>query len=279
MWRNLIRSVSGAIMLGSVIVWSQEAPPVATFRGGGRLFFKRVEVGPSSVIRLSFNGMAWGDLIVIRSRGREMQIVGGVYRGPQVRNGAVAPKVSLASLVSQLHLHYAPLPEEAIRVSGTQVEFERPATASGVVFFDVSVPEGALVHLMVNGRSILNAQISEPLEFFEGQLGPGPRGVAETMWRAVAPDRREVVPLAIPGEYAVAFRRLTVRQRIQPEVAPGETVRAILAIDENGRVVRALAFVNGRRDARVEERLLQWEFEPFLVEGKAVRVITTLTIQ
>lgn len=56
-------------------------------------------------------------------------------------------------------------------------------------------------------------------------------------------------------------------------------VHAILVIDENGRVVRVLAFANGQRDVRTEQQLQQWEFEPFIVKGEAVRVVTTLTIR
>jgi hypothetical protein len=56
-------------------------------------------------------------------------------------------------------------------------------------------------------------------------------------------------------------------------------VRAILAIDENERVVRALAFANGQRGAHAEQQLQQREFEPFIVEGRAVRVVTALAIR
>ncbi len=66
---------------------------------------------------------------------------------------------------------------------------------------------------------------------------------------------------------------------MNPEVAPGEMVHAILVIDENGRVVRVFAFANGQRDVRTEQQLQQWEFEPFIVKGEAVRVVTTLTIR
>lgn len=92
------------------------------------------------------------------------------------------------------------------------MEFKRPATLSGIVFFDISVPERARVHLVVNGRSLLDAQVSE-LAFSKGQLGIRSKGVPETMWRAAFPETSEVVPLAAPGEYAVAFHRLTVRKR------------------------------------------------------------------
>jgi len=59
----------------------------------------------------------------------------------------------------------------------------------------------------------------------------------------------------------------------------GGAVRAILAIDENERVVRALAFANGQRDAHAEQQLQQREFEPFIVEGRAVLVVTALAIR
>ncbi len=89
----------------------------------------------------------------------------------------------------------------------------------------------------------------------------------------------EVTPLATPGEYSVVFHRLKALKRVEPEVRAGETLRVILAIDETGRVVRALAFTSeGQRDEQAEERLRQWEFEPFTVGGQPVRVITTLTL-
>jgi len=213
MWKDSLSRVLcialGTVMVSSPTIWSQEVPSVKRFRGGGRSFFKRVEVGASKVIRLSFEGVAEEDLIVIRSRGREMQIVGGVYHGPRIRRGALTPNAPLESLFP---LQYAPLPEEVVHVNGTQVEFKRPATLSGIVFFDISVPERARVHLVVNGRSLLDAQVSE-LAFSKGQLGIGSKGVPETMWRAAFPETSEVVPLAAPGEYAVAFHRLTVRKR------------------------------------------------------------------
>lgn len=120
MWKDSLSRVLcialGTVMVSSPTIWSQEVPSVKRFRGGGRLFFKRVEVGASKVIRLSFEGMAEEDLIVIRSRGREMQIVGGVYHGPRIRRGALTPNAPLESLFP---LQYAPLPEEVVHVNGT----------------------------------------------------------------------------------------------------------------------------------------------------------------
>jgi hypothetical protein len=44
--------------------------------------------------------------------------------------------------------------------------------------------------------------------------------------------------------------------------------------------VRALVFTdNGERDPQAEEQLRQWEFEPFFVNGQAVRVVTMLKIR
>jgi hypothetical protein len=178
-------------------------------------------------------------------------------------------------------LSYAPLPEDALEVHGAEIVFRRPLALRGVVFLDVSMPEGARVQWVVNGRAILDASVSEPLSFSGGRLGIGSRTVAETAVRAVFRDWMEdgVAPLS-EGEYVVSWRRLTVRRKVELGITAGEVRRVILGIDEAGRVVRALAFTDdGRRDAEVEARVRQWEFEPFLIDGRAVRIVTMLTLR
>jgi len=180
--------------------------------------------------------------------------------------------------VQSLPARYAPLPEKALRVNGADVVFQRPAALSGVIFLDISVPEGVRVYLEMNGRLVLDAEVSVPLAFSEGRVQSGPRRVAETVTRVAFPETPDVVPLVAPGEYAVAFHRLKVRHRVTPKVAVGKMAWAILLIDEGGRVVRALAFVDGQREVQLEEQLRQWAFEPFRINGEAVRVVTLLTL-
>jgi hypothetical protein len=174
------------------------------------------------------------------------------------------------------------LPEDLLHVHGADVIVRRPSSLQGVVFLDLSVPEGVRVHLVVNGRSIINTVVSAPLLFSEGQLGVGPRNVAGTAWRAAVriKETEEAVPLASPGEYAVPFHRLKVRRRVELGINAGQAKQAVLGIDETGRVVRALVFTDdGERDPQAEEQLRQWEFEPFFVNGQAVRVVTMLKIR
>jgi hypothetical protein len=276
MWRQGILIITlGAMGLGPFTVEGQEAPQ--TFRGSIRLLSKRVELGAHEMVRLRLEGMAHNDLVVLRSHGREMRIVGGVYLGTPLRGGRGEAHL-LPALVQSLPARYAPLPDETLQVTGAEVVFQRPAALSGVVFLDISVPEGVRVYLEMNGRLVLDAKVSIPLAFSEGRVQPGPRRAAETMMRVAFPETPDVVPLAAPGEYAVAFHRLKVRHRVMPKVAAGKTAWAILLINEEGRVVRALAFVDGQRQGQLEEQLRQWAFEPFWVNGEAVRVVTMLTL-
>jgi len=265
----------GAMGLGPFIVEGQEAPQ--TFHGSIRLLSKRVELGAHKMVRLRLEGMAHNDLVVLRSHGREMRIVGGVYLGTPLRGGRSEASL-LPALVQSLPARYAPLPEKALRVNGADVVFQRPAALSGVIFLDISVPEGVRVYLEMNGRLVLDAEVSVPLAFSEGRVQAGPRRVAETVTRVAFPETPDVVPLVAPGEYAVAFHRVKVRHRVTPKVAVGKMAWAILLIDEGGRVVRALAVVDGQREVQLEEQLRQWAFEPFRINGEAVRVVTLLTL-
>lgn len=276
-WRWAIGlGLAGSFFLTPLLAQAQEVP-VQTFRRSGELLSKRVEVKAAEAVRLVCEGMAEDDLVVIRSRGKDVWIVGGVYRGaPFRRETQGSQPFSLFPLLS-----YAPLPEDALEVHGAEIVFRRPLALRGVVFLDISVPEGARVQWMVNGRAILDASVSEPLSFSGGRLGIGSRTVAETAVRAVFRDwmEDEVIPLSEPGEYAVSWRRLVVRKKVELGITAREVRRVILGIDEAGRVVRTLVFTDdGRRDAEVEARVRQWEFEPFLIDGRAVRVVTMLTL-
>lgn len=272
----ILLGLAGGFLSALLLARAQEVP-VQTFRRSGELSSKRVEVKAAGAVRLVCEDMAEDDLIVVRSHGKDVQIVGGVYHGMPFRREAQSSRLS-----SLFPLSYAHLPEETLEVRGAEIVFRRPLALRGVVFLDVSVPEGARVQWMVNGRAILDASVSEPLSFSGGQLGIGSRTVAETAMRAVFRDwmEDEVIPLSEPGEYAVSWRRLVVRKKVELGIKAGEVRRVILGIDETGRVVRALAFTDdGRRDAEVEARVRQWEFEPFLIDGRAVRVVTMLTLR
>ncbi len=275
-WRWAIGlGLAGSFFLTPLLAQAQEVP-VQTFRRSGELLSKRVEVKAAEVVRLVCEGMAEDDLIVIRSRGKDVRIIGGIYHGVPFRREAQSSRLS-----SLFPLSYAPLPEETLEVHGAEIVFRRPLALRGVVFLDVSVPEGAQVQWVVNGHAVLDASVSEPLSFSGGRLGIGSRTVAETAVRAVFRDWMEdgVAPLS-EGEYVVPWRRLTVRRKVELGIKAGEVRRVILGIDEAGRVVRALAFTDdGRRDAEVEARVRQWEFEPFLIDGRAVRVVTMLTLR
>ncbi len=276
-WRWTIGlGLAGSFFLTPLLAQAQEVP-ARTFQRSGRLLSKRIEVKGAEAIRLLCERMAEDDLIVVRSQGKDVQIIGGVYHGVPFRRGARGSRLS-----SLFPLSYAPLPEETLEVRGAEIVFRRPIALRGVVFLDISVPEGVRVHWVVNGHAVLDASLREPLSFSDGRLGIGSRTVAETAMRAVFRDWMEdkVIPLSEPGEYAVPWCRLVVRKKVELGIKAGEVRRVILGIDETGRVVRTLAFTDdGRRDAEVEARMQQWEFEPFLVDGRPVRVVTMLTLR
>lgn len=257
---------------------------VVSLSGQVKLMSKQLKVDADGTMRLLCEGLAEDDLIVIRNQERkgqerEVRIIGGVFYGMPLKANQ---RLSLSSSpLFPLAGGYGPLPEDLLHVRGTDVIVRRPSSLQGVVFLDLSVPEGVRVHLVVNGRSIINTVVSAPLLFSEGQVGVGPRNVAGTAWRAAVriKETEEAVPLASPGEYAVPFHRLKVRRRVELGINAGQAKQAVLGIDETGRVVRALVFTdNGERDPQAEEQLRQWEFEPFFVNGQAVRVVTMLKI-
>lgn len=258
------------------LAWPQETSGARFMSRSSRLYFQRIPL-TSRTLLLRLDHLTDEDLIVLRSKGRDLVIVGGLYQGKPLPQGMQTQRTTLEEVVSA---DFAPLPEQSVEVEGAQVTVQRPSAVSGIVFLDITVPEGIWVNLTVNGRSIFSAPVTLPLSLSQGKLGLGTNGVAQTMSRVQFPPMSDVIPHSTPGEYVVAFHRLKIRKRITPSVAPGENLRVFLMIDETGRVIRTFAFgADGRRNTPAEAQIQEWEFEPFTLNGRPVRVYTVFTIR
>ncbi len=283
--RRIFQGVMGAFALALMGSFHLASAQKVTFGSSARLLSRSFKIDAGGAIRVLCEGLAEDDLIVLRShkeksQEREVRIVGGVFHGVPLKTDQALPLSSFPLFPPAGS--YGPLPEGLLDVRGADVILRRPASLQGIVFLDLSVPEGVRVHLVVNGRSVINTAVNAPLSFSEGHLEVGPRNIAETALRAAIriKEMEEVVPLASPGEYAVPFHRLRVRRRVELGITAGEARQAVLGIDETGRVLRAVVFTDkGERDPQAEEQLRQWEFEPFFVNGQAVRVVTMLKIK
>ena len=209
------------------------------------------------------------DVLVIRGQGEVLSIWAGYASG------------RLGDLLQRGVLDVHPLPSSCVRVEGTTVSVRRPEEIEGIVFVDLQVPRDTRVHLVRDGQTLLRARVSEPIALREGALAPGSRNPAETVLRAVfggnAPD--VLRPPSPDQPYTVSFHRLTIRKRMPVSVPRGERLVVLFVINADGTVAQVVPLEPETIAPEVERALQQWEFEPFVYEGRAVSVKTLALIR
>jgi hypothetical protein len=266
--KNFLYIVAGALALSladtSVLTLSQ------TISASFQILRKEVRFDRTEVparINLRLDGITPSDLITLRSKGNDLKIAAGSYQGKRSFDPRVMPNIR-------------PLPEDSLSIDGASVVFRRPTNIPSVVFLDIQVPDNAHVHLVINGRTVVDSRLNTPISLRNDMIGLGSKGVSGTLVQAMLPDDPEVIPPVSPDQpYGVAFSRLKVRKMVSPDLKPGEVVKVVLAIDTDGRVVSVAPLIPKEIDPELKQTLQQWEFEPFIVKGQAVRVITTVDLK
>lgn len=175
-----------------------------------------------------------------------------------------------------------PPPDSSLEVTSDAITFARPFSAN-IVFLDVQVPNHARVRVIVDGKTVLRASLTQPLAFRNQEWGEGALGIPGTVMRAAMPElltnSAPVEPLydRSTGSYVVPFSRLQLTRRHPVKGERGQTALVILQIDETGRVVGVRPLTDSA-PADLERTVSSWQFEPYVVNGVAVRVTTTLRI-
>jgi hypothetical protein len=259
--------------IGVLSVWASQEGREEIFRFSGfyPLLNKRVAFDARtrpSEITVRVEGLRPRDLFIVRSQGEELSIVAGYSSG------------RLGDLFHRgFDVH--PVPESCVRVEGTTVSVRRPQGIEGIVSFDVHVPKEVRVHLIQDGYVRLRARLREPLALREGAVELGTRNRAETVLRAVFGGHLSDVlrPTSPDQPYIVSFQRLTIRKRVPVNISWGEKLYVLLIIEADGRVSHIVPLEPEAIPLEVEHALRQWEFEPFLFDGQAVRVKTLARIR
>jgi hypothetical protein len=173
------------------------------------------------------------------------------------------------------------LPESSLEVTTDAIAFTRPQMA-GVVVLDVALPSGTQTSAIFDGEVILNASLQEPISIKGHEVRQGAKDTATAVLQSVLPPamRGQSVPttatkLPYSGRYFVPFSLLQVRKRVAVE--PGSLrIRAGVDIDKEGKVIKVTPY--NEDSAFLEKALMQWEFAPYIVDGRPVAVMTVISL-
>ncbi|MBD0327174.1 MAG: hypothetical protein ICV68_12130, partial [Pyrinomonadaceae bacterium] len=169
------------------------------------------------------------------------------------------------------------LPESAFEVAADKVTFTRPQEVGGTVVLDIQLPAGVHVQAVADGSVILNRALQEPLSIQGQQVRPGEANFASAVLRAGMPAGLRGAPfdkgdrwLPASGLLFVHFSKLQVIKSV-PVNTDSPLNRAALEINEQGKVVKVTPLAKNS-DAELESALRQWEFAPYLVDGRPTPV-------
>lgn len=256
-------------------------PPQHTSTPTGKLLQKSVDsVGTQAVnsarpdITVRLYGLQTGDLINIRPKAARIAasagtVVKAIRSYEKIPFDAVSPG--------------APPPETALEVTSDTVTFSRPTLFDGVVFLDIEVPLRARVQVWRDDELVLRASLTQPLSFRDREWQEGALGISGTAMRAAIPL---INKLNIPdqfaydqsrGSYVVPFQKLEVLKKKPLNDQQGQSVVVVLQIDETGQVV-GVTPLTGTPPVDLERTLRKWRFVPFMIQGRAVPVTTTLKL-
>jgi hypothetical protein len=261
---------SVGVLLGWASQGGGERQELLRFSGFYPVLNKRVtfdaRTRPSEIV-VRVEGLRREDVVVVRSQGDAVSVWAGSVSG------------RVADLFHK-GLDIAPLPSSCVRVEGATVSVRRPAEIERVVFFEVHVPTGIRVHLVREGQTLLRARLSEPIALRQDAIEPGTRNPAETFLRALfGQDMPDVLRPPFPDQpYVVSFRRLAIRKKVPVNLPPGERLFVSLVINADGTVAEVTPLAPEGLAPEVERAVRQWEFEPFVFDGQAVRVRTIARI-
>lgn len=175
------------------------------------------------------------------------------------------------------------LPESSLRVKSMRVIFSRPESIDGNAFLDVQIPNQAQVELVIDGKTLLNAVVIQPICLCDGEWDLGAKGLAGTLVRATGLLRqpvfgnREAAFDKGAGLYAVPYSKLRLTQRKPLVARVGSTVLVLVHVDETGKVVKATPLTaSGIKN--LPDSMLEWRFLPYVMNGRAVPFKTCIPV-
>lgn len=165
----------------------------------------------------------------------------------------------------------------SLSVDQSNVNFVRPTSKKSLedtAILNIQVPEQAKISVLLDGNLVLNSAVERPLSIRNGTVSNGFSNTMETLFAAARPSTP--FKQLLPDQIAVLDSKLQVLKRVPLRGTPG-TVIVELEINEVGRVFKVRK-ISGPTVENLVETLHQWEFAPFIVNGKAVPVITITKI-
>ena len=130
---------------------------------------------------------------------------------------------------------------------------------------------------------IFRAKLSQPLAYRGQEMAPGSPNMTGTLARAAlsptGTNNESWGPLydSSDGSDVMPSSKLGVLKQTHIETRGGEPLVVVLKVDETGHVTQVTPLTD-KPTPGLEESLKQWEFTPFLVDGKPVSVKTMLKL-
>jgi hypothetical protein len=250
--------------------WGQSGVSKEELKGGPKLkvdgLSKKAKLDradASHSVTISLNGLRPTDYVNIRPSGK-------------------AEVEATAGALAEESKSKVGLPESSLEVTADGVVFTRPQTVGEAVVLDIQLPAGARAQAALDGSVILDGALQEPVSIQGREVRPGEANFAAALVRAAMPagfkgaafDRGDRW-LPGSGMLFVHFSKLRVTKSVAGNT-DGPQNRAALEIDEQGKVVKVTPLGN-RHDPELESVLKQWEFAPYVVDGRPVPVATVLS--
>ncbi len=231
---------------------------------------ERAAGGATPFVTLRLDGLQPADYINIRPTEKsEIEVTAGllVQKPEKTDNAATEEKR---------------LPESSLEVTTDTIAFTRPQMTGDVVL-DVTLPSGSQTSAILDGEVVLNAAaLQEPVSIKGHEVTRGANDTATAVLQSVLPPalRGQSVPtgatkFAYSDGYFVPFSLLQVRKRVAVDLS-SRRISASIDIDKEGKVIKVNPL--NEDSAFLEKALMQWEFAPFIVDGRPVAVTTVFSL-
>jgi hypothetical protein len=272
-------------MLASALIlswWIRADARQATSHLQGKLLRKsadiaEVQVRPTNASRLRITirlqGLQPTDLVNIRpTDGNRLEVSAGAL----VKSAGLKRS---STPVDTMEPGQA-LPDSAVEVTSSIVNFTRQPSHGDIVFVDIQVPHCVPVRVELDGKTILKASLRQPLSLRNKEWGQGAPSSSGAIMQAVMPAVSGRLPSHLAshdGTYYVpaSLLKVVVRNPIRGEA--GQKVIVKLEINEAGQVVNITSLTEAPPPG-LEDALRAWRFAPFEIDGRRVRVSTTLVL-
>ena len=172
------------------------------------------------------------------------------------------------------------LPDSAMEVTSSIVYFTRQASHGDIVFVDIQVPRRVQVRVQLDGKTILKASLRQPLSLRNQEWGQGAPSSSGAIMQAAMPAVSGRLPSHLAsrdGIYYVPASMLKVVNRNAIRGEAGQKVIVKVEINEAGQVVNITSLTEAPPPG-LEDALRAWRFAPFEIDGRRVRVSTTLVL-